>query len=138
MLPFPEEIPGEINPSSKRQVAVMDARRQEQRQCQRLRRLGERAEGGKQEQIQPDTCHRVMAQDQREVKRGSQRHPLNCIMKQLKSSYSGRGQTGITHFTTLEERFCSIKTTMRINFLNFFHQRKYLTPVLVDKFFNIV
>lgn len=109
MLPVPEEIPGEINPSLKRQVAVMVARRQEQRQCRRLRRLGERAEGGKQEQMQPETCHRVMAQDQREVKRGSQRHPLNCIMKQLKSSYSRRGQTGIMHFTTLEERFAVSK-----------------------------
>lgn len=114
MLPVPEEIPGEINPSSKREVAVMVARHQEQRQCRRLRQLGGRAEGGKQEQMQPEKCHRVMAQDQREVKRGSQRHPLNCIMKQLKSSYRGRGQTSTTHFTTLEERFCSIKATMRI------------------------
>lgn len=86
MLPVPKEIPGEINPSSKREVAVMVARCQEQRQCQRLRQLGEHAEGGKQEQMQPETCHQVMAQDQREVKRGSQRHPLNCMMKQLKSS----------------------------------------------------
>ena len=67
-----------------RKVAVMVARHQGQRQCQKLCPLEKHAEDGKQGQMQQEQLHRAMAQDQKVRKQRSQKHPLSWNAEKFK------------------------------------------------------